>query len=143
MNFTPLSEQELQSLSLLDEGKYKFKVLKTDHRTSQKSGNDYFNLKLLVISEKGQQRTIYDTLLFAGKMMYKTRHFCYATGLNERYESGELLPGECEGKEGELFIVKSTNRLTGEAQNSVRDYVMKDEVSSPVQFEPFSDALPF
>lgn len=140
MDFTPLNDQELKELNLYPEGRYRFRVIRCDQKRSPNSGNDYFNLKLN-IQVNGKDRTLFDMLFFEGKMLYKTKHFCEVTGMPEKYESGKLMPFECDNKEGWLDLVQRVNQKTGELQNNVKDYVLDEaELKKPDDF--IDDELP-
>lgn len=78
-------------------------------------------------------------LFFEGKMLFKTKHFCEAVGLGKNYGEGKLMPYECDYKEGQLEIIQSLNKATGEYESRVKDYV----VPIVPLIEPFNDAIPF
>lgn len=82
------------------------------------------------------EKIIYDMLFFDGKMIYKTKHFCEAVGLEKSYLAGILMPGDCDGKEGTLEITQSVNKQSGELESRVKDYVKKEE-------EFFNDPIGF
>lgn len=125
MDFVPLSDQQLRELNLYPEGIYRFQVMRTTQKHSQNSGNDYFNLKMRIWVD-GKERILFDMLFFEGKMLYKTKHFCEVAGMPEKYNSGKIMPTDCDGKEGYLELVHRTNTQTGELQNSVKDYVIPE-----------------
>ena len=127
MEFTPLNDQQLRELNLYPEGRYKFEVLRTTQKTSR-AGNDYFNLKMRIWID-GRERVLFDTLLFEGKMLYKTKHFCEATEMLDVYDSGNILPTDCDGRRGYLDLVHRANTETGEIQNSVKDYYVPEETT--------------
>lgn len=140
MDFTPLSDKELKELNLYPEGRYRFRVLRTEHKRSQ-TGSEYFNLRMN-ININGKDRTLFDMLFFEGKMLFKTKHFCEVTGMPEKYENGKLMPYECDGKEGWLELGQRVNQKTGELQNNVKDYVA-DEVDAPPAGDDFlNDEVP-
>lgn len=141
MDFTPLSDKELKELNLYPEGRYRFRVLKTEQKRGQ-SGIDYFNLRMN-ISINGKDRTLFDMLFFEGKMLFKTKHFCEITGMLDKYNNGRLMPYECDGKEGWLDLGQRINQKTGELQNNVKDYV-PDEVDAVTSSDDFLnyEALP-
>ena len=137
MDFVPLSDQQLRELNLYPEGRYRFQVLRTTQKHSNNSGNDYFNLKMRIHVD-GKERILFDMLFFEGKMLYKTKHFCTVTGMPEKYDSGQIMPTDCDGKEGYLDLVHRANSQTGELQNSVKDYVIP-EGDQLIQAEPKAD----
>ncbi len=140
MDFTPLSDKELKELNLYPEGRYRFRVLRTEQKRSQ-AGSEYFNLRMN-ININGKDRTLFDMLFFEGKMLFKTKHFCEITGMADKYEKGKLMPFECDGKEGWLELGQRVNSKTGELQNNVKDYVA-DEVDAPQPADDFlNDDVP-
>lgn len=146
MDFTPLNDQELRELNLYPEGRYRFRVMRTEQKRS-KAGSDYFNLRMN-ININGKDRTLFDMLFFEGKMMFKTKHFCEITGMLDKYEKGKLMPFECDGKEGWLDLTQRVNQQTGELQNSVKDYVTDEEEAQipPIQGQAdnfFNDEIKF
>lgn len=140
MDFTPLSDKELNELNLYPEGTYKFRVLRTEQKISRAS-NDYFGLKMM-IQINGKDRPLFDMLMFEGKMMYKTKHFCETTGMLDKYENGKLMPFECDGKEGTLKLTHTVNQKTGELQNTVKDYVSSEENPIAQEESFFDDDVP-
>ncbi len=141
MDFTPLSDEQIRALNLFPEGRYRFRVLRTEQKRSQ-AGSDYFNLKLNIVVD-GKDKTIFDMLFFEGKMIFKTKHFCEVTGMASKYDSGKLMPAECDNQTGWLELTHRVNTKTGELQNNVRDYV-HDEVdaSAPAPVDDFLDDVP-
>lgn len=134
MEFTSLTEQEIRELNLLEEGRYKGTVLRTEHKVSR-NGRDYFNLKIRISLPNKKEKIVYDMLFFEGKMIFKTKHFCEGTGLTAQYKAGKLMPFECDGKEFECDIVNRPNQV-GEMQSGIKDYVVVEE-------EAFNDDIPF
>jgi hypothetical protein len=122
MQFTPKTEQEVMAPLLLPAGLYEFKVVDAENCIS-KSGNDMIKLTLTVWAESAV--TIFDYLLEA--MAHKLRHFCSATGLIAKYESGTLEDIDCVGKEGllELIVQKGKQKDDGSMypdRNAIKDY---------------------
>lgn len=136
MKFEPKTEEEVQIAGLLEPGTYAAEVVKAEAKVS-KSGNDMIALTLRVFDGKGEKRLVYDWLL--DKVEYKLRHFSASAGLLDRYQDGELSPGECEGKS--VSVVLSIQPAKGEysAKNNVKDYVVN---ADPKPMEK-DDDLPF
>ena len=131
MDFQSLTDQQIKELNLVEPGTYKFQVLRCDQKTSR-NGQEYFNLKIrLYLGLK--ETIIYDMLFFEGKMMFKTKHFCDAVGLEKQYLAGKLMPYECEGKEGSLQMIQNVNKQSGELESRVKDYIV------PVKADGFID----
>lgn len=145
MKFTPKTEQELQSMSLFEPGIYSFQVVEASDQVA-KSGNDMIKLKLKVNDGSGKEKHIFDYVLEA--MAFKLRHFCEATGLAEKYESGELKAFDCPGRTGKLELSFEPGKQKPEGgyypdKNSVKDYLKADEGDSNPPEDQFSDQLPF
>jgi hypothetical protein len=122
MKFEPKTEAQIREENLVDGGFYRFTVLRTTQKVN-KDNETYFSLKVRIkVGEK--ERIIFDNIKFSGKMMYKAKHFCDATGLIEQYNDGEIMPSDMDGREGELELIQTTNKETGEVQNFVRDYIV-------------------
>lgn len=137
MQFTPLNDQQIKELSLYPEGRYRFKVIRTEQKRS-KNGSDYFNLKMN-IDVNGKWLTLFDMLFFEGKMLFKLKHFCDVTGIADKYESGNVMPYDCDNREGYLDLVQRVNQQTGEIQNSVKDYVIPEPEFAEVLSNDFID----
>lgn len=146
MRFNPLSEDELASQSLLEPGIYPFEVMAASEEIS-KAGNEMIKIKINVFGPNGKQIHIYDYLI--EKLQFKLRHFCEATGLLAKYESGKLSELDCEGKSGMVKIKIDAANGQYLAKNAVHDYV-KPVNPEPVKPEPrnipkdeFDDDVPF
>lgn len=142
MRFAPKSEQELQVMSLLEPGLYKFQVSSATDETS-KSGRDMIKLVLSVWDKDGNQHNIFDYLLDA--MAYKLRHFCEATGLIAKYDHGEILAADCLNRSGYMHLEikegeQKQDGLRYPSRNSVKDYVKHSEGKGS---EMLDDDIPF
>lgn len=139
MRFAPKTEQEIQTMALLEPGIYQFQVSSAINEVS-KSGNEMIKLSLLIWDKEGNTHHLYDYLLEA--MAYKLRHFCETMGLINKYEQGELHPSDCIGKQGhiELVIQEGKFKDNGERypnRNAVKDYIQSsgETLSHPVTLE--------
>lgn len=125
MKFKPQSEQELQSMSLIDPGLYSFEVAEAQDKLSKK-GSEMIELKLKVWDSNGVERVVFDYLLEA--MSYKLRHFAECAGILDKYEAGQLIAADCLNRRGkvELIIQEGKPKPEGgyyDNKNSVKDYV--------------------
>lgn len=121
MTFTPKTEAQLREQGLWPEGSYDFRVAEATECQS-KAGNDQIKLKLVIY--KGEDtRFVYDYL--TASMEYKLRHFCEATGLLAKYDSGRLNADDMVGREGIVQIRIEPASGNYEAKNAVKDYVVK------------------
>jgi hypothetical protein len=142
MKFTPKTEEELNEIKLVPEGKYSFEVLNAEPMIS-KGGNEMIKLTLGIWDKEGQIHTIFDYLLEA--MAYKLKHFCDAIGLSDKYKEGSIEPFDLIAKLGtlNLIIQKGKDNPNGGKypdKNSVRDYII-DSVS--IKEDTLNDDLPF
>ena len=151
MRFKPQSEQEIQAMSLIEAGTYPFEVLEAED-TKSKSGNEMIKVKLKLWDNAGRERVVFDYLLEA--MSYKLRHFCEATSLLDKYETGDLQASSLIGRGGKLELETELGKAKPDGsgnypdKNRVADYVKSDgAVSKPVAKagEPdfIDDDLPF
>jgi|SRR6185503_2271199 len=128
MRFTPKTEQEIQTMALVEPGEYSFQVIEALDQVA-KSGNEMIKLKMKIWDNMGRERLIFDYVLEA--MAFKLRHFCDATGLTEKYESGELRASDCPGRAGklELGLEESKPNPNGgmyAPKNMVKDYIKSE-----------------
>lgn len=123
MKFQPKTEKELQERNLIPEGYYNFEMVQVEEKLSQ-AGNPMISLKMKIIDANNRERFVFDRLMEA--FSEKLRAFCYATGLAEKYEQGELSADDCKFKSGRLHLVVSPERngngTVYKARNEVKDY---------------------
>jgi hypothetical protein len=151
-NFSPLSDEELESMSLVPEGTYNFEVLKSTRKIS-KSGNPMAELQLGVWDDGGAIRSIFDYLVFStvNLNIKKVSHFCKAVGLDGEYKQGSLRE-ELHGLSGKVQIGTQDEqpKPTGgfyPKKNVVVDYIFtkEDELKDAQKSDQaqFSDDVPF
>ena len=145
MKFTPMTEAEIVSASLLEAGEYPFEVLAASEEIS-KAGNEMIRVKLAVFGPNGQQAHVYDYLM--EKMAFKLRHFCETTGLIAKYEAGTLGELDCAGKTGRVKLAVEPANGKYDAKNVVKDYVKPAPVPNAAQAAPqngipFNDDIPW
>lgn len=147
MKFEPKTEDEVQEAGLLAAGEYDFEVAEASDEVSKKD-NEMIKLKLRVYNSDGGFSTVFDYLLES--VAYKLRHFAFATGIGERYESGALVASDCEQKTGRCKIATQPAKDGYAAKNVVRDYittnsdmVQKAAVNVRKAQAPLDDDIPF
>lgn len=103
-NFNPMTEEEINSANLIENGVYNFEVLSSTRKIS-KSGNPMAELQLHVWDKNGKTHIIFDYLVFSSIALNikKVKHFCDATGLQVEYAKGEI-PENLERYCGEVQI---------------------------------------
>jgi len=133
--FTPMTEEEIKSLNIMDSGIYDFEVIKAEQSIS-KSGNPMIKLMLKVWDTNGREHIIYDYLVSTSNMMYKIKHFCESVGLEDKYKLGTFDENDCVGKCGKVDIIiqkgqSSPNGGNYPDKNTARDYISKIEMNEP------------
>jgi len=124
MRFEPKTEEQVQQGSLLEPGEYDFEVVSAEEKVSAK-GNDMIKLRLTVFTADGGQRTIFDYLMDA--VPHKVRHFAYATGLNDAYDSGALDANDCMGRAGRCKVrIEKDKAGAYPDRNTIADYLVAE-----------------
>lgn len=153
-SFLPMTEEEINAPSLIDDGVYDFQVLKSTRKTSQK-GNPMAELRLKLWDKEGKTHTLFDYLVFSQVPLNirKVKHFCDAVGLQEDYKKGKL-PEELENFCGKAHIgiqekqPKSNGGFYPE-KNVVVDYIISDKSATKHESiketvdQDLNDDLPF
>lgn len=88
---TPLTEKEIDDLTLIPDGIYNFEVLSSERKPSS-TGNPMASLQLTVWDDKGSKHIIKDYLIFkeVAFCVRKIKHFCEAVGLGGEYLAGSI-----------------------------------------------------
>lgn len=124
MKFAPRTPEELALAGLLPAGKYPFEVIKGEDKTS-KSGNEMIALQLKVYGEGERVVTVFEYLMASNEQ--RLNQFCVMTGLQEKYESGELEAFDCEGRQGWVCIKIQPAKDGYDPKNVVSYYCQKPE----------------
>lgn len=150
-SFTPLTDEQLDSINLIEDGIYNFEVTKSTRKTS-KSGNPMAELQLMVWDNQGKTHYIFDYLVFSqvNLNIKKISHFCKSVGLASEYSKGEI-PEALEHYCGKVEVSsqdpqpKSTGGFYPK-KNVVVDYVFGnvENKSSKEESKDFhDDDIPF
>lgn len=123
MAFSFRPKSEVQMHNLLEKGDYSFEVISAEDAVS-KAGNQMMKLVLKVYDNDGKTHLVYDYLLEA--LAFKLKHFCEATGLNDKYEEGKLEVNDCVGKSGKVYLEIQESGLY-KPKNIVGDYIVLDK----------------
>lgn len=145
--FTPLTDEQIDTMSLLPDGNYNFEIIKSTHKTS-KSGNPMAEIQHKIWDKEGKTHIIFDFLVFSTVTLNikKVKHFCEAVGLLEEYKTGSLREN-LDGLSGKLTIGIQAEQPKPSGgfypkKNYVVDYVI--EKNGPKKEEDFfEDAIPF
>jgi hypothetical protein len=150
-NFTPLNDDELESIGLVPDGIYDFVVTKSTRKVS-KAGNDMAELVLDYWDHQGRVHPIYDYLVFseAPLSIRKLCHFCRAVGWEHHYKAGSL-PDDFGGLSGKIEIStqearQNPNGGTYPKKNVVVDYHAKSPVDATTNIgseQGMEDDIPF
>jgi hypothetical protein len=126
MRFTSYTDKQLEELNLIPNGEYKADVTSAEDK-SDKNGSGMIVLNLNVYDANGRPRLMRDWLLESFPV--KLKHFCYASGLEAKYDSGEITARDCVGKEIVVSIVTKPDE-NGKNWNRVNDYISVKKQSS-------------
>lgn len=151
--FTPKTDAEIHSLQnqgLLSDGVYVFTVKEVTQTVSQ-SNNPMLKIRLSVLESTGTYRSIEDYLLATDTMIYKLKHFCDATGLENEYAQGNIEPNKIMNRSGLVKIGTQKGKPKPDGagsfpdRNSVKDYI-KDESAQKISVDnapPFNEDINF
>jgi len=152
-SFAPMTEEEIDEMSLMPEGIYNFEVIKAIRKPS-KAGNPMIELMLNFWDKDGNNHLVYDYLVFTNINLNirKLKHFCEAVGLSEEYKKGHL-PEDLERYTGKAYIgikERQPNPSGGfhPKTNKVIDYVLdsvkeKGTMMPNLEDAPLNDDIPF
>lgn len=149
-SFMPMTDEEIDALSLVEEGEYDFNVLKSTRKTS-KAGNPMAELHIQYWDKEGKQHTLFDYLVFSqiGLNIKRIKNFCDAVGLTEQYKQGQI-PEELQGLSGKCQIgIKDAQPKEGGGfypkKNIVLDYIKitKSQHQVSIKESFIDDKVPF
>lgn len=122
MRFQPKSEDEVKRGELLVPGECEFEVRDAKDERSDK-GNSMIHLILDCYDTNGDKAIVHDYLVES--MPHKLRHFCYAAGIGQLYENGELEAANCIGCGGSCRIrTEQDKQKQYPPKNAVVDYIV-------------------
>lgn len=133
MSFTyePLTEDEINSQSLIPDGIYDFETTKAEYKVNPNSGNKIINLTLKVWDAEGRESQVFTRLINLKSMMYKTKHYCDSTGLQKEYLENRFNESMCVGRCGKAHIITKKGGANPEGayykdRNDVKDFIASD-----------------
>lgn len=137
MRYTPYTEAQIQSLSVMEPGIYTFEVLEVmtkdtyNNPLRDKNGVDMAKLKLIVWDRDNRERHVYTYISGDGNFAYKLRHFAKTLGMIQQYEDGIFEIDKTIGKRGnaDIIIKRGTMKTDGSGElwpdrNDVKDFVV-------------------
>jgi len=148
--FNPLTEEEIQTASLLLEGIYQYEVVHSEDKISQ-AGNEYTAITLKVWDGEGRIHTIFTNMALV-KLL---KHFCDVNHMQDKYLSGNIPAYDFMAKRGGLVVIgiegEKPNPKGGmyKAKNVVKDYILDN--ANPSMLQPLkkmpenelNDDIPF
>lgn len=140
MKFDPLTEQEINEISLVPDGAYQYQVTSAEDKIS-KASNAYLSLKLKIWDKDGKEHNILTNLA----LIKLLKHFCDVNKLQDQYKAGELTPHHCLGMCGGKVIISTELEKPKPdggvypAKNVVRDYIAKAVESNLQPLKPNDD----
>lgn len=123
MRFTPVSEEQAQTVNLFPKGIYDAVVKAAVEKTSKTSNNPMFEVELTVYGPEGKERSVRDYLVCTDGGQAKIQRFCKAAGQWDAYQSGELCGDTFNNSS--LRVKLGIDEGTGEfpPKNKVVDYL--------------------
>lgn len=123
MRFTPVSEEQAQTVNLFPKGIYDAVVKIVLEKTSKTSGNPMFEVELTVYGPEGKERNVRDYIVCTDAGQAKLQRFCKACGQWDAYQSGELCGDTFS--DASLRVKLGIDEGTGEypPKNKVVDYL--------------------
>ncbi len=138
MKFTPKTDKEISELNLLPVGYYNFDIVSAEEAKTQ-NGADKLVLQIRTFHDK-KHRFIKDNLIESFSEKFKS--FFDATGLKDKYQSGELHAHDCIGKTGKLEIVHNPDK-NGKFWANVNMYFLSNEKHVSDIPEIIDNEIPF
>jgi len=103
MQFTPVSEEDLDKMNpTFEYGKCDFQIKEAKTAVS-KAGNDMLVLDLKLWDKNGASRYAKSWLVFTDKMMWKVKNFCASIEKPEWYEKGDIPEEELTDMSGQCM----------------------------------------
>jgi hypothetical protein len=138
LQFDPKTDEELNQL--MEKGIYLFEVVVSEDYKSKTTEKKMIKLTLTVWDKNNRERILFDYL--GSEAVFKIKQFCDATGLQEKYKTGELSAEDFLGKSGKCMIGIQVDKTGQYAdRNSIKSYV-KLEVNK-VEEPALNDDIPF
>jgi hypothetical protein len=148
MHFTPLSDDEIKYMGMIEPGIYDFDVVAALDEISKTSGQEQIKLTLLVFENSGKEHTLFDYLTTHPSMRFKVKHFCEVAGILNQYDAGDLAASDCINKSGKVEIQMQKGKPNPKGGNypdrpNVKDYVVNGTATNKKSFEDDSGDIPF
>lgn len=125
--YDPMTEEEIQTFNLLEEGYYPFETVKSDAKISS-SGNKMIELVHRIFDKNGREHLVYDYLVAIPSMAFKIKHYCDSTGMEQEYKDKKFNSDLCQNKKGFCYVTIKEGDGKYQSKNNVKDYVTADKV---------------
>jgi hypothetical protein len=116
-------KKEQPDFPLLDDGIYKFEVIRAQVDGKTSKGDPAIQLRLK-IEHKDSSCIVFDTIPLTSKMLFKIKHLFESIGKPHCYENGILKNEDLLGSFGTASIY--TDEYNGKKNNKIK-YYLKDE----------------
>lgn len=141
MNFTPKTEDELNTFEVFPKGEYDFDVVKAADKISS-NGNPMIEISISIYAQDGRKNNVFDYLLEI--VAYKLKHFCEAVGLSKEYQAGTLTADMCLNRAGKCIIGIQPKKGEYAEKNIVKDYIPLDAAAAALDaFSKREEDIPF
>lgn len=125
MKFNPAELTELTS-NLWNAGAYEFKVLDATEVTGMYGEQIALTLQVLNGEKTKNVKVWLSPTTKDNKPDLRLMFFCKSVGLEEKYQSGELLDSDCMYKSGYLYLGQGKSK-NGDDINVVQRYLSKED----------------
>ncbi len=135
--FPPLDEAEAmenKGFPKLKDGWYDFEPGQTPN------GNSKTEVVQLIVHEN-QEYKVWDTFVGVKNMMWKFRHYCETTGLEENYKTGKIEPHLLMRRTGKCYVTTqpekpNPNGGVYKSRNIIEDYLGHTKMSEMMDKAP-------
>lgn len=135
---------------LLAEGQYPFYVKQITEKPSKSSGKMMKEIILVIHDDHGKEHLVWDYIVAAKGMEWKSRHFLYSLGLGDMYEAKQAIPEHMLTNKKGFVSIGISNDPGFKPKNKVLDYINREAGVMPLQAEKeekkideFNDDIPF
>jgi hypothetical protein len=143
--YRALNEDEVNKarFNLLKEGEYDAVVTQAFQKISANSGNNMAELYLSIKDEYNEEHIIKDYLVFTRKMLWKVKHFCDSSGLQQEYLDEKFTPEMASSKKvrvkvrvkigDEIPLISLSGKPIGSKypdKNEIEDYILQPSFNS-------------
>lgn len=129
MNFTPKTDEQINSDGLLPKGVYDFTIISSEDYVGKSSGKESIKIKLNVFGNDGKDYHVYDYL--TPNFAKKFKHACVGLGMADKYEFGSIMASDFQGRSGKVEIDIEPSKGDYPARNKVVDFIVDKSFKAP------------